>query len=364
MTGSWLPRLLTGVIVLAFSGCVAAPVRKPELLDHYALTVLTDDGWELAVFRFPPAPAAAAEPWFGAPVVLWHGTSVNRFNYLTEGSNLARYLSERGFDVWIPEHRGDRTSRGPTRAAYASGDWNVDDLAAHDVPAVLARIRAETNRPKIWWVGHSLGGILGAMTLQGADAEAIAGLVTIGSPGAWTHAQDLGRKAMRLHGTVPKTGQVPTRGIARMLKTTVNVASDDPLLHAIYNLDNVDAVALLDFIGVGMENIGRGMVAQYLAWIESGRITSADGRTDYTAGLARITTPTLMLAGRVDHIAPPWTVRAAYDGLGSTDKQFVVLGRGWGQHHDYGHADLLLGDWAEDEVFPLVSGWIEERATP
>lgn len=349
------------VLALVATSCVAAPVRKPEALDHYALTVTTDDGWDLAIFRVPPAPGAAEQPWFGTPVVLWHGTSVNRFNYMTEGSDLARHLSERGFDVWVPEYRGDRTSRGP-RGAYRGGDWNVDDIARHDVPAVLTRVQSETRHEQVWWVGHSLGGILGYMTMQGPHADAVAGLVTVGAPGAWTHSQRIGQRAIRMHGAIPRSGQVPTRGIARILKSTVNLAPDDPLLHAVFNLDNVDARALLDFVDVGMENIGRGTVAQYVTWIESGRITSADGAVDYTEGLAEVTAPALMIAGRVDHIVPPWTVRAGYDRIASTDKEFVVLGRGWGQHHDYGHGDLLIGDWAEDEVFPLIATWIEERA--
>ncbi|MCP4868498.1 MAG: alpha/beta hydrolase [Proteobacteria bacterium] len=356
-------RPLLGLLLLVGVGaCVAAPIRKPETLGHYALTVTTDDGWDLAVFRYPPTATASAQPWFGQPVVLWHGTSVNRFSYMTEGSDLALHLSERGFDVWIPEYRGDRTSRGPTRKAYASGEWDVDDIARHDVPAVITRVQIESKHEQVFWVGHSLGGILGYMTMQGPEADAVAGLVTIGSPGAWTHAQRLADKAMSMHGAVPKYGQVPTRGIAKMLKTTVNLAPDDPLLHAVYNLDNVDARALVDFVDAGMENIGRGTVAQYLRWIETERITSADGSIDYTEGLSGVTVPTLLLAGRVDHIVPPWTVRAAFDRLGSPDKQFQVLGRGWGQHHDYGHGDLLIGDWAEDEVFPLISGWIEARA--
>jgi pimeloyl-ACP methyl ester carboxylesterase len=353
------PLLLLGPLLLG--ACVAAPIRHVDRLDHYELTVVTDDGWELAVFRFPPTPAASEEPWFGTPVVLWHGTALNRYNYITEGSNLARHLSERGFDVWIPEYRGDRSSRGPTRRAYASGDWNVDDIVRHDVPAVLARVRAETKQARIWWVGHSLGGILGYMAMQGPEADSIQGLVTVGTPGGFPHPHRLALRMMRFRGAVAKSGQVPTRGLAKLLRTTVDLAPDAPLLHAIYNLDNIEQGVLLAFINSAIDNIGRGTIAQYVAWSEGGRITSADGTVDYTAGLAQITVPVLMIAGRVDHVVPPWTVRAGYDAIGSPDKQFVVLGRGWGQHHDYGHGDLLLGDWAEDEVFPLISQWIQDR---
>ncbi len=352
MRASLRPALVLVLALLA--GCVAPRVRHVDRLDHYATTVKTDDGWELAIFRVPPADPRA----HGTPVVLWHGTSVNRFEYLTEGSDFASYLSGRGFDVWIPEYRGDRTSRGPE---YRSGDWDVDDIVRHDVPAILTKIQVDTKREQVVWVGHSLGGILGYMTMQGPEADAVAALVTVGAPAAWTHETDLARKAMRLQGFVPKVGQVPTRGLARAMRTVVDLAPDDPLLHALYNLDNIDQRALLGFLRDGFENVGRGTVAQYYRWVEAGTIVSADGRKDYTAGLAEVTIPALVIAGRVDHIAPAWTVRAGHDALGSDDKTWVVLGEGWGQHNDYGHADLMLGDWAEDEVFPVIADWIDAR---
>ena len=36
----------------------------------------------------------------------------------------------------------------------------------------------------------------------------------------------------------------------------------------------------------------------------------------------------------------------------------MILGEGWGQAHDYGHLDLVLGDGVRDEVFPLILDWL------
>jgi hypothetical protein len=103
------------------------------------------------------------------------------------------------------------------------------------------------------------------------------------------------------------------------------------------------------------------LVRQYRSWLASGFIGSADGKVNYSEGLARVTAPALFISGRVDHVVPPWVVRAAYDRIGSRDKSLVVLGQGWGTRHDYGHGDLLVGSRVVEEVFPLVSEWLEAR---
>lgn len=341
-------------------GCAAPPIRHPERLEHFAAAVTTADDWELALFRVPPAAGTDELPAHGTPVVLWHGTGVNRHSFMAEGSDLAAYLAGRGFDVWIPEFRGDRTSRAPDGATWRAGGWSVDDIAEFDVPAVLAKVRVETRRDQVWWVGHSLGGVLGYIALQSPSGDAVAGIVTLGSPGAWPYSNRVARNSHRL--PQPRSGQVPIRAFARALKPSIDFSPDGVLLHVVLNADNVDARVMLSFASQGTENVGRPMLEQYGRWIREGRLVSADGATDYTAGLAGVTAPALLLAGRIDHISPPWAVRAGYDALGSSDKTFEVLGVGWGVRHDYGHGDLVLGDWAEDEVFARVADWLEARA--
>jgi len=324
--------------------------------------VRTADGWELSLFRVPPAPGPDAVV-DGVPVILAHGTAVNRMSFLAEGSDWAAYLSSRGFDVWIPEYRGDRSSRAPDRRTWKTALWGPDDIAGRDLPAVLDHVLAATGQEQVWWVGHSLGGLLGMMLLQGDQAERIAGIVTLGSPGAIVHVDRAAEEAHRMSALVPKRGAIPTRAVGRALLPTLDMAPDDRLFHALFNLDNVDPRAMLAFVGPGMEDIGRGTWDQYGAWMEAGRLTSADGSRDYTAGLAGVKVPALVFAGRVDHTAAPWTVLAGFDRLGSSDKQFVILGRGWGQRHDYGHGDLLMGDWVEEEVLPGIAGWIAVRVS-
>jgi len=341
--------------------CVAAPIRDPSALEYFEARVRSEDGWELSLFRIPPSSAAADEPHFGTPVLLAHSTAVNRYNFMLTGSNLARFLSERGFDVWMPELRGDRSSRSPHPRVWRRGEWTVEDMVGRDIPAVLDHIKEASGRDQVWWIGQSLGGILGYLTLQGPRSADVAGLVAIGAPGSYENPSRLALRSDKLAALLPRHGQLPARALARFLLPIVHLAPENNLLHAILNYENVKLENMVGFVGVAMENISIPLLRQYSQWIDQGHITSADGKTDYTEGLAQITVPALLMAGRVDHVVPVWAVRAAYERISSTDKSFVVLGRGWGTRHDYGHADLVVGSRAKEEVFPLISEWLESR---
>ncbi len=360
MSGLCRPALLCALLAMALGGCAATRVKHPQALPHFESMVATDDGWEVAVFRVPAVPTGA--PHDGTVVLLAHGTSVNRTNFLLEGSDLAAFLAARGFDVWLTEYRGDRTSRPPDARTWRRGDWDADDIAQRDIPAVLEHIEATTGRREAYWVGHSLGGALGFIVAQGRCGDRLAGLVAIGSPGAFVHPNDLARFGWKHRGLLPPSGQVPTRSLSRLLAPAVLDQPRSYLIHVISNTANADPQRLASFVGPGMENTGRGLLLQYTSWLEGGHLISRDGSVDYTEGLADVEIPALLLAGRVDHIVPAWTVRYAHDHLGSEDKTFIVLGVGWGTQQEYGHGDLVVGDRAELEVFTPIAEWLVSRS--
>ncbi len=356
-----LLRLVAFGLVVSALGCASSPIRDPSTLSYFHSRVATDDGWQLGLFRIAPAEAANDRSHFGTPVVLAHGTAVNRENFLLPERALALYLAEEGFDVWLFELRGDRSSAAPDRKTWRRGQWTIDDFAHHDVPALLTAVLRETGQDQVYWVGHSLGGILGYITLQGPLRDHVAGLVTLGSPGGFAHPNRLARRAGPLMGIVGKRGHISSRGLGKLLAPFISLAPDSYLLHAIFNLEHVHYEDLVGFVGSALENMGTAAVHQYRGWVKSGRLLSADGTVDYSAGLSDVRAPTLVVAGRIDHIVPPWWVFAAYERLGSSDKTFVVLGEGWGTRADYGHGDFVLSDWATNELYPMISTWISDR---
>jgi pimeloyl-ACP methyl ester carboxylesterase len=354
-------RPLLTLLALLLAGCATQRIADLSFDPHFAGRVATDDGWEIAVFRVPGSSTASSAA-HDTPVLLAHGTVVNRGNFTIEGSNLSQFLADRGFDVWMMEYRGDRSSVPPDEATWRKGAWTVDDIAFHDVPAAIDHVLQATGRKSVLWLGHSLGGVLGYITLQGPHAAKISGMVALSAPGDFSHPNDLAKDALKFLGAVPKNQQLPSRNVALMARLVLDRDPDHPLLHSIFDANNVDEGVLLDWIPGAMENVGWGVVLQYASWIESGVLLSADGSVDYTAGLSKIRAPMLFIAGRTDHIVPPWTVRKAYDLVSSTDKQYLTLGVGWGTRHEYGHGGLVAGDWAEEELFGRIGDWLAAHA--
>ncbi len=353
---SAVSRLLL-VAALALAGCATAPLKDPSLLPLYAGAVTTDDGWELSLFRVRPDGGVAG----GAPVLLVHGMGVGSHFFLHEDGDLAGYLAGLGFDVWIASYRGDRASQPPSMDAWKAAEWSADTLAQRDLPAILRHVEQQTNRGQVWLVGHSLGGALGYTLLQGPDAGRIAGLVALAAPAGLPHPNRALRRVADNPGLLGRSGRVPTRNLGRLAVPLLDMASDAELLHVAINTTNADPRSLIRFVGPGFEDSGRGVAEQAAQWIETGRFLGADGR-DLGAGLAGVTAPVLVAAGRVDHLVPPWAARQGFDQLGSPDKSWVVFGRGWGTVDDYGHGDLLLGSRARQEVFPVIGRWLVARA--
>ena len=130
------------------------------------LTATTRHGQALALWRVRPVGTSR-----GA-VLLLHGLSANRFAFHWPGRSIADYLSAAGFDCYVGELRGagESVSNSPT--------WNFHDYLEQDVPAFLERIRDATGRPRVHFVGHSMGGILamchGIVTGGGELASATA----------------------------------------------------------------------------------------------------------------------------------------------------------------------------------------------
>lgn len=353
--------ILVGLVVLAALGLVLGWA----LLARRRLHLRTDadevhlvpcaDGWRLALFRRRPRGEARGGP----PVVLCHGLWANRFNMdFDRGLSLARHLAERGHDVFVVELRGSGWSARP--GPDAGGDVEPPSFDVHvrlDAPAILERVREVTGAPQVFWVGHSMGGMVGYVLASGPLAGRIAGLVAVGSPAGFAAVAASARRVARLLGLVSR---VALRPVVQLLAPLAGVLHP-PLASLVLNPRNmrgaVERRALYNLVG----ELWPGHAEAFGGWIRTGRFTSADGTVDYLARLSEVRAPVYLLAGAADRLAPPASVRAAFEALGALDKRFEVLGPESGCRLPYGHGDLLVGRWAPEEVYPRISGWIEAR---
>jgi len=276
--------------------------------------VVTSDGVRLSLLEFEPKVRRAG------PVLLTHGTFSNG-NVCTR---LAAYLATYGFPCWVLELRGHGASGGRDRPAI------FEDFGRLDVPAAVEVVRQRAQTDRLFFVGHSGGGLAFFMYLA--------------------RHPDV---AARTPGIVTLASQATGAGLGwRGLSTIAMIAA----------ANNLGGRARRRFLRLGPEPEFPGVINQWFAWNFRRRWLGRDG-LDYLGALRGITTPALCLAGAGDHdIAPVEGCRRLFDALGSADKELVVCGSAHGFTEDYDHARIVASRGARQEIWPRILAWLQERS--
>ena len=336
-------------------------------------TVETSDGWTLVVTRYEPAPQPFHQPLLGEPLLLVHGFSQNRHTW-TSGE-FVKNLLYFGLDIHIVELRGHGKSSqqlqrerseltGRPLPPDLDYGWDLDDYLLHDLPAAVAEVKARTGRRRIFYVGHSMGGMLG-YGYAGLHDD-LEGLVTIGAPA------DLGRGFLLLRLmalTTPLTGALIDTGIAainvqrRMLALVrliraraanfARLPAGDELepvvdalvrfnyvpvdewlkwlekliaraeVHPVYDalarrvnwLSNPSRVSGADIrwlLREGGEREPRRVLEQFARWIRRGELTCYRTGYDYKQGFSNIAVPMAIIFGDMDPLASVESTRSVY----------------------------------------------------
>ncbi|HVG59314.1 MAG TPA: alpha/beta fold hydrolase [Hyalangium sp.] len=323
-------------------GLLMLPFKPDELY-----RVPTDDGAAIALGRYH----ARGERRYAEPVILCHGLGANRFHMdFDERYSLARHLARAGFEAWVLELRG----RG---LAGASSEFTFDDLAEHDVRAAIRTVLA-TGASQVLWVGHSKGGLTLYAHLARNPQAPVRAAVALGSP--FTFAVQPGlRVFIRRIEPLLQLKSIPTR---RITNIALFGAPPGPMTRYMMLADNMEPDVVRKALANVPADLSGGVVRQFARWINTHAFTSYDGSFDYQVPLSTVRQPFLLLAGSRDLLAPPLAVARAKEHLGGPVK-VVVAGRAHGFAEDYGHADLVLGRRAPDEIFPLVETFLSAHAT-
>ncbi|CAF4782528.1 unnamed protein product [Pieris macdunnoughi] len=124
--------------------------------DH---VVTTEDGYILNVFRIP----SKCDNTKGYPVILMHGLVDSSDAWILAGPQvgLAYILSDNCYDVWAANGRGNTYSRNHISLDPNKDPeyWNFsfDETGNYDLPAIIDYVTQTTEKPKVYYVGHSQG---------------------------------------------------------------------------------------------------------------------------------------------------------------------------------------------------------------
>lgn len=338
------------LLALLLSGCahVAGQDLPPEAQRHRATT---DDGIEIELTRYLPNGEAR-----GLPVVLCHGISANARNMdLDERVSMARWFAAQGREAWTMSLRATGASTDP------KGPVNFDDYWRHDLPAVLAYVKRTSGVAQVDYVGHSMGGlVLYAYLSQGGQGVRTA--ATMGSPTRIDYGSTI-ESVINDFGIriVSPSGALPTSLGARLVAPLEPLVDDGPVERFFYNPQSTSSDSFHRLLLYGTADVAGGVALQLSTMMKTGEFLSFDKRINYREDMAKVTTPTLVVAARMDRIALTPAVKDGYRALGGP-KEWLLITRANGTRGEYGHMDLVIGDRAADEVWSKVLNFFDRHA--
>lgn len=347
----------TLLLLALLSSCAALrPVPLPkEAESHRAKTA---DGWEISLTRYK-----AIGPIKGLPVVLCHGISANERNMdLDEQHSMARWIASQGREAWTMSLRGTGTSDTIDTDKNRAGPIYFDDYWKHDLPAVVDYVKSVSGADAIDYAGHSMGGmVLYAYLSQGG--QGIHAGATLGTPTRldWGTGMEGTLKTLGPLFVTPKW-MIPSGTGALLASPFQGIVDDGIFQRFFYNPQSTDLETWRRLMVYGTAPVAGGAALQLMELMTTGNFMSADGKIDLRADMAKITTPVIVIAGRLDRIAVAPAVKDGYRALGGP-KEWHLITRANGAGGEYGHMDLVIGERASTEVWPKVLTFFD-RATP
>ncbi|MEZ4235468.1 MAG: alpha/beta fold hydrolase [Myxococcota bacterium] len=328
-------------------GCVHT--LQPTMVPDEVLTVTTDDGWHNGLLHYPPAGGAD-----GPPVLLVHGMAANHYNFdFREEVSLAAALQEAGFDVWIPELRGDPGAVPPGRRGQRR-EVTFDAHAELDVPAAVHEVLARTGADQLSWVGHSMGGMLLYAWLA-EEPETVAAGVSICSPSTFA-AQTAPFYVRAAKITLGGPGRVRVPVFARLMHP---LGRTNPFFGRVANRQNLDWPTANGLAKYALNDVSKPLARQALGWVRADALTHLDG-SPWVVAEGVPTVPMLVLGAPDDNVVAVDDVRATCDVYPDCTYRELSVAEGFST--DYGHVDPVVGTTARTEVYPLVVDFLQAHA--
>ena len=250
-----------------------------------------------------------------ATVLIVHGYAEHSGRY----EHVARYLTERGYAVYAPDHYGHGKSDG------IRSDVPYFELFSTDLYK-LYTIARNKEKNDIFLLGHSMGGAIGAHFAI-LYPDALKGLI-LSAPG------------IRVTADVSPFLKTISKGIAALFPALPVVAFDiegisrNPEVIKKYREDP------LNYTGKVRARMGR-------------ELMRVEKLTDEES-LSKITVPTLLLHGGDDRVVNQECSRIIYNSISSTDKEIVILP---GLYHE------ILNSSEKEAVMKRIADWLDSHCT-
>ncbi len=340
----------------------------------HALT--TPDGISLSVSRL-------AQPGAKDACLLIHGLTTSSDMYvMPEHYNLAAYLHDQGYDVWLADFRMSN------HYAYnTEGTFTFDDIGANDWPTIVEFIRRNVGEARLHVICHCLGSVTFHHALYGKSVSGITSVISNSvslNPRVhpWSAAKLLCApflvdKVLRLYHVDPRWGQpdVPAPWVGRALAKFVNLTHlecNNPACNLVSFLWGSGFPAVFTHEKMAPETHDRltelfGPIAMpYFRNVSHGVFNhNTFGRYSrkpehkhlparYIDNVGEVVVPSLLLSGERNHIFPG-SNRLTADLIQAKG----IAGYEYRELPGYGHQDVFMGKDCDREVFPLLHQFMQ-----
>lgn len=273
----------------------------------------------------------------GTPVYMLHGAIENgKIFYSKSGKGFGPFLANKGFDVFIADMRGKGES---TPKVSKKLKHSQTELITNDVPKSLDKIKEITGKDEFHLVSHSWGGvILYAFLARFSKKYTIKSQVMFAS------------------------------------KRRISVITPKRILYAdvIWNLwgelsSLIFGYAEFKKTKIGSESEPKKMFKQMNKWVYTKQWIDQEDDFNYPEKLKNThLPPTLHLTGiKDDVLGNPIDVELLRKEAGEHQEgELIILGKNYGNKHDYDHINILTHPLAEEDHFITAYEWIKKYENP
>jgi len=319
-------------------------------------SLITGDRVKIGVIEWRPE-----KKKYPYPILLIHGYAQNNLSWHGKSGGIAPELSKRGFHVFAVDLRGS----GLSRLKKIRYDYTFEDFVFKDIDTAVSFIKARTLSPKVILGGHSLGGIC-SYAYTSWKQENVFSVITFGSPvffGKGVLAMQFfgkiagfGRKIPLSHLIYffcPREVLMKVLGFFGLFGVPLMRYSQILKIAPLYPSYTRNFESLYDFwekLVLGFEFSSPRLLVQLLLWVHDGKITSYDGTINFTEEFKKIKVPIFAIAGKLDKLAPPESVKPILD-IVSSEKKFY-------KEYDAGHLDLIEGKLAKTQIVDDIEDFL------
>ena len=321
-------------------------------------SLITGDKVKIGVIEWRPE-----KKKYPYPILLIHGYAQNNLSWHGKSGGIAPELSKRGFHVFAVDLRGS----GLSHLKKIRYDYTFEDFVFKDIDTAVSFIKARSLSPKAILAGHSLGGIC-SYAYTSCKQENVFAVITFGSPvffGKGVLAMQFfgkiagfGRKIPLSHLIYffwPREVAMKVLGFFGLFGVPLMRYSQILKIAPLYPSYTRNFESLYDFwekLVLGFEFSSPRLLVQLLLWVHDGKIISYDGTINFTEEFKKIKVPIFAIAGKLDKLAPPESVKPILD-IVSSEKKFY-------KEYDAGHLDLIEGKLAKTQIVDDIEDFLRK----